>query len=101
VAERRGELKREVARVPLGNDELVVSITDHGKLDTLLWTATAGVIMASANGLTIGRADSPAYRRAGTRRAAEGRRLSVAPAPLFTVCGASLEVTTGVYLPDR
>jgi len=52
-------MKREVARVPLGNDELVVSITDHGKLDTLLWTTKAGLIMASANGLIIGPANAP------------------------------------------
>jgi hypothetical protein len=42
-----------LARVPLGDDELVLSLDHQNRLDVRVWTATAGVRMASGNGLTI------------------------------------------------
>ena len=48
-----------LARNPIGQDEIVVTLDDRDRLDIRLWTATGGVRMASANGLTIQRDDVP------------------------------------------
>ena len=48
-----------LARIPIGNDEIVVTLDDRDRIDIRLWTATGGVRMASANGLTIPRDDVP------------------------------------------
>ena len=43
-----------IARNPIGQDELVISLDDRDRIDIRVWTATGGVRMASASGLTIG-----------------------------------------------
>ena len=48
-----------IARIPIGNDELVITLDDHKRLDIRAWTASGGVRMASANGLTIRLNDVP------------------------------------------
>jgi hypothetical protein len=48
-----------LARIPIGNDELVLSVDDRDRIDIRMWTDTSGVRMASANGLTIHRNDVP------------------------------------------
>jgi hypothetical protein len=62
-------MKRAVlARIPIGNNELVVSIDERDRIDLRLWTCTAGVSMASANGVTLPpRRCSETDRRAARR----------------------------------
>ena len=48
-----------IARIPISNDELVITLDDHKRLDIRLWTASGGVRMSSANGLTIPLRDVP------------------------------------------
>ena len=48
-----------IARNPIGQDELVISLDDRDRIDIRVWTATGGVRMASASGLTIRRDDVP------------------------------------------
>jgi hypothetical protein len=59
-------------RIPLDDgDELVVSTADRERIDVRVWTRTAGVSMASANGLTINVTDIPALISALERAATE------------------------------
>ena len=57
--ENAGSSKRRkvLDRIPLGDDELVVSLDDRDRIDMRPWTATGSVRMASANGLTLHRND--------------------------------------------
>jgi hypothetical protein len=48
-----------LARLRIGKDELVVTLDESDGLDVRLWTATGGVRMASANGLTLHLNDVP------------------------------------------
>ena len=62
-----------IARIPIGHDEIVVTLDDRDRLDIRLWTASGGIRMASANGLTIHRRNVPALIAAlerATREAA-------------------------------
>ena len=49
-----------LTRVAIGRDELVVSLTDHDKLDLRLWTLSGSIGFPSRNGLTINLDDLPA-----------------------------------------
>ena len=51
--------RQVLARVPLGTDELVLSVDDRDRIDIRLWTATGGVRMASRHGLTLHLTDLP------------------------------------------
>ena len=48
-----------LTRIPVGADEIVVSLDERARVDVRLWTSTSGVRMASANGLTLPLTDLP------------------------------------------
>jgi hypothetical protein len=64
-------MKRVVlARIPVGKeDEIVLSLDARNRLDVRLWTATGGIPMASANGLTLHLDDVPKHIAALERAA--------------------------------
>jgi len=67
-------MKRVIfARIPINDDELVLSVDAHERLDVRLWTATGtgGPRMASANGLTLHVGDVPKLIAALERAARE------------------------------
>ncbi len=44
-----------IARIPIGQDELVVSVDEHDRIDIRLWTETGGVRFPSKHGVTVPR----------------------------------------------
>jgi hypothetical protein len=44
-----------VARIPVGQDELVVSIDEHDRIDLRIWTRTGDLKFPSKHGVTVPR----------------------------------------------
>jgi hypothetical protein len=47
--------RTRIARIPIGVDELVVSVDDRDHVDVRLWTDTSGVRFPSKHGVTVPR----------------------------------------------